>query len=126
MKIFENIHIDWLGKRKLFYMLSTSLFLIGMLSIIFRGLGFGIDFKGGTEIVLQFQKPINISDMRSEVEKLNLGTIEVKTFGGETGALVRTELQEIPKQVYPKVLTSIEKEIDNTLPGVERKIIDST
>jgi preprotein translocase SecF subunit len=126
MKIFENIHIDWLGKRKLFYVLSTSLFLIGMFSIIFRGLGFGIDFKGGTEIVLQFQKPIDISDMRTEVEKLNLGTIEVKTFGGETGALVRTEMQEIPKQVYPKVLTSIEKEIDNILPGVERKIIDST
>lgn len=126
MRLFENIHIDWMGKRKLFYVVSTSLFLIGLINAITRGFVFGIDFKGGTEIVLQFEKPVVISQIRGDVDKLQLGNIEIKTFGSETGALVRTELQQIPKTIYPKVISDIQKSIDNILPGVPRKIIDST
>lgn len=55
MRIFEHIQIDWLGKRKIFYAVSLSLFLIGWITVFVRGLHFGIDFKGGTEIVLEFQ-----------------------------------------------------------------------
>ena len=53
MRIFENIHIDWLGKRKLFYFVSTALFLLGLINIVIRGLEFGIDFKGGSEMLLR-------------------------------------------------------------------------
>ena len=64
--------------------------------MIFRGLVFGIDFKGGTEIVLQFDNPVQISQIRQYVDKIGLGTVKLKTFGSETGVLVRTELQNIP------------------------------
>ena len=126
MRIFENIHIDWLKRRKLFYIVSTTLFLIGAFNVAFRGFQFGIDFKGGSEIVLQFDKPINISDVRSDVENIGLGNLEVKTFGGETGAMIRTEIQTIPLDVYPRVVDGIEKEIEKLMPGVPRKIIDSS
>jgi preprotein translocase subunit SecF len=38
MRIFENLHIDFLGKRKIFYIVSAVLFLVGFLNILFRGL----------------------------------------------------------------------------------------
>ncbi len=126
MRIFENIHVDWMGKRKIFYVVSTSLFIIGLINAIVRGFVFGIDFKGGTEIVLQFNKPVVISQIRSDVEKLQLGNIEIKTFGSETGVLVRTELQQIPRNIYPKVIADIQNGINKIMPGVPRKIIDST
>ena len=126
MRIFENIHIDWMGKRKLFYIVSVSLFLIGLINIVIRGLEFGIDFKGGSEIVLQFDKLIDIGQVRTEVEKLGLGNVELKTYGGDNTVLIRTELQVIPSAIYPRVLQSIQNEIDNTIPGVERRITDST
>lgn len=126
MRIFSNLNVNWMGMRKTFYTISIAIFALGMLSIIFRGLVFGIDFKGGSEIVLQFEKPINIAQVRNYLANVELGAVEVRTFGGETGILVRTELQEIPKSVYPKVVEKIKENIFDILPNLEFQIIDTT
>lgn len=126
MRIFENINYNWLGKRKFFYILSTTLFLLGVVNIIFRGLKFGIDFKGGTEIVLQFQKPVNIANIRNKVADIGLGNLELNTFGSQTGVMILTELQSIPKNIYPKVIDHIDNTINQIMPGVPEKIVDST
>lgn len=126
MQIFHNLNVDFLGKRKIFYFVSLSLFLIGWISVIFRGLNFGIDFKGGSEIVLQFDNKIEISEIRKNIENIGLGNVEVRTFGGETGALIRTELQEIPSNVYPKVVQNIENEINKIIPNVPFTVAGKT
>ncbi len=126
MRLFENLNINFMNKRTTFFVVSSILLLIGLLNILIRGLQFGIDFKGGTEVAIQFEKPIDISEIRKEVDKIGLGNVEVKTFGGSTGILLRTELQEIPANIIPKVKSKIESIIENTLPGIEKKIIDST
>lgn len=126
MRIFHNLNVNWMGMRKTFYILSIALFLIGMLNIAFRGLVFGIDFKGGSEIVLQFEKPVDVAQIRNDLANIGLGAVEVRTFGAETGILVRTELQEIPKEIYPKVVERIRENLNKILPGVPYKIVDST
>jgi preprotein translocase SecF subunit len=126
MRIFENLNVDFIGKRKIFYILSGILFLIGLVNIIFRGLAFGIDFNGGSEIVLEFDKPIEITEIRNYVENIGLGNIELKTFGGETGVLIRTELQNIPPSVFPNVVNDIERNIDRIYPGLPKNITDTT
>ena len=126
MRIFENLNYDFLGKRKFAYAISGILFLIGVISVVTRGFHFGIDFKGGSEIVLQFEKPVEISIVRGYVDNIGLGYVEVKTFGGETGVMIRTDQQVIPATVYPQVVDAIEREIENVMPGVPRQIIDST
>ena len=126
MRLFENLNVDFLSKRRLFYGLSAAIFLIGLISIVFRGLIFGIDFKGGSEIVLQFEQPVDIAEVRGYVENIGLGNVEVKTFGGETGILIRTELQAIPEEIYPRVLESINNIIETRFPGLPVQIIDST
>ncbi len=118
MRVFHNLNVDFLGKRKFFYILSASLFMIGVISVIFRGFNFGIDFKGGTEIVLQFDKVVDIHQIRKDLANMQLGNVEVRTFGSETGVLIRTELQEIPAAVYPIVVKNIETEISKIVPGV--------
>ena len=125
-KLFDKLNIDFLGKRKLAYGLSATLLLIGLISLIGRGLELGIDFKGGSEIALQFEQPIEISDIRSELSNIGLGNVEVKTFGDDSGILVRTELQEIPIEVIPKVISTINSAIDKHSPGVSTSIVDST
>jgi preprotein translocase subunit SecF len=126
MRIFENLKIDFLGKRRIFYVVSAMLFLLGFLNIVFRGLEFGIDFKGGTEIVLQFERPVDIAEMRTYVDNIGLGTMEVKTFGGETGILIRTELQNIPPEVFPQIVEGIDQVINTRYSGVPREILDTT
>ena len=126
MRIFENLNYDFLGKRKLFYIISTSLFLLGLINILIRGLVFGIDFKGGTEIVLQFDKPVQISQIRGQLDNIGLGTIELKTFGSETGVLVRTEEQSIPAVIFPRVVSNVNQEIHKVMPGLPLSIVDSS
>lgn len=126
MRIFEHIHIDWLGKRKLFYTISISLFLIGWTTVFVRGLKFGIDFKGGTEIVLEFQKPVDVSSLRNYMGNIGLGNVELKTFGGSNRVLVRTELQELPRSFFPKVIENINTSIDKIFPGLQAKVVDTT
>ncbi|MCC6637192.1 MAG: protein translocase subunit SecF [Ignavibacteriaceae bacterium] len=119
MRIFHNLNVDFLGKRKFFYMLSTTVFVLGLISILFRGLQFGIDFKGGTEVVLEFEKAIDITKVRGYLSDIGLGNVEVKTFGAETGALIRTEAQEIPEANKPQILSIIEKRINEVYKGVK-------
>lgn len=124
MNLFDK-QIDFLGKRKIFYIISGTLFIISILAILIRGLQFGIDFKGGTEITLQFEKPVQITEIRKEFSKLGLGNIEVKTFGGESGVLLRTDLQEIPKGIFPKIIANIESEIKK-ITNANSKLVETS
>ena len=126
MRLLENLNVDFLGKRKIGYAVSGILLILSMISILFRGLEFGIDFKGGSQIALQFEKTIDISQVRNKIDKIGLGNVEVKTFGGETGVLLRTELQQIPEEIFPKVLTSINNSIDKNFPGIQKSVVDTT
>ena len=49
MRIFESTHIDFLGKRRKFYIVSILIIVIGMTTLFFKGIPKGIDFQGGTE-----------------------------------------------------------------------------
>ena len=72
--------------------LSIVLFLTSILFIIFKGLNFGIDFKGGTILEVKVaNKNISISEIRSSVSQLNLGDVSVKEFGGKGNYLIKVE-----------------------------------
>ena len=76
------------GKANIF---SILVFSISVLFIIFKGLNYGIDFKGGTLIELRVDNSINISDLRSSFTKMNLGDVNVKEFGKKGDYLIKIE-----------------------------------
>lgn len=122
----DSMNFDFIGKRKMFYVFSGTLIAVGIISLAVRGVEFGIDFKGGSEIALKFEKPVNISEVRSEINKIGLGNVEIKTFGGDDGLLIRTELQELPHDIYPKVLNVINRKINSYSSNIGTQIVDST
>ena len=65
-----------------FNFLSLSLVVVSLLFLIFKGLNFGIDFKGGTLIELRSSDTkINVSSLRENLNQMNLGDVSVKNFG---------------------------------------------
>lgn len=125
MKSLDNLNVDFISKRKMAYIISGTFILLGLLALAFRGLELGIDFKGGTDIALKFDNTIDVGNIRTDLEQLGLGNIEVKTFGGESGILIRTELQSVPAEVYGKIITSIKNSIEKFEPNANFTLSDS-
>ena len=74
---------------KLFNLISLSLVIISILLLFFKGLNFGVDFKGGTLIELRSNdKNINVTSLRQSFNKMNLGDFNVKKFGNENDFLI--------------------------------------
>jgi preprotein translocase subunit SecF len=90
MRFFKKTSIDFMGKRGLWYMISGTVILIGMVTLAVRGVDFGIDFLGGTELVVQFNQPVSISDVRTAMDRIGMGKAEIKTFGSDRDILLRT------------------------------------
>ena len=91
MRWFETPNIDFIGKRKMAYILSGILFLSSLGIIITKGLQYGIDFKGGTEFVYSFEEAVNTTEIRSTLTDALGSAPEVKLFGSDSEILLRTD-----------------------------------
>ena len=100
---------------KLFNNLSLLLILISFLLLIFKGLNFGVDFKGGTLIeVRSLDKSLNISDLRKSFKNLDLGDVSVKKFGKDNDYVVKFEKkQSIEENFIENIKIERRKDIGN-------------
>ena len=75
----------------------SSIFIIfSLFIIVFKGLNFGVDFKGGTLIEARVDvNQITIGDIRQSLLKMNLGDVTVKKFGKEGDYLIKIEKSDI-------------------------------
>jgi preprotein translocase subunit SecF len=93
MRVFGKTNIDFLGKRRSWYLVSSTVILAGLVTLFFKGVDYGIDFLGGTELVVDFQQPVSIADVRGAMDKIGYGKAEIKTFGSSRDILIRTAEQ---------------------------------
>ena len=89
MQLFKTTHIDFLGKRKMFYLVSAIITIAGIIGAFVKGVEFGIDFEGGTEAAFAFQRPIEIDSLRNAVEAGGFKGPEVESYGEAGQYLVR-------------------------------------
>lgn len=87
----RNVHIDFLGRRKTFYIIACAAILICVGSFVVRGLSFGIDFTGGRTYVVRFDQPVNAVDVRSDLAKQFEEAPEVKTYGPNNQLKITTK-----------------------------------
>ena len=80
---------------KLFNIISVSLVIISVILLVFKGLNFGVDFKGGTLIELRStNKQITVSSLRQSFTNMNLGDVSVKKFGNDNDFLIMFEKKD--------------------------------
>ncbi len=112
---------------------SIILFLLSVIFIAFKGLNYGIDFKGGTLIEL---RSINteISSIRNSLNDMNLGDVNVKKFGKEGDFLIKVEEQGDNNNLIPKIKQKLSdslnseinfRRVENVGPKVSAELLQS-
>jgi len=92
--------------------LSLFLFFISALFILFKGLNYGIDFKGGTLMEIKVDKlEISTSDVRNSLQSLNIGDVNVKEFGDKGNYLIKIE-ENSDKDLIPKLKKTINSKLN--------------
>jgi len=96
-----------------FNILSIAIVIISLFLLSFKGLNFGIDFKGGTLIELRSTDDrINVSSLRDNLNAINLGDVSVKKFGNDTDFLIKFE-NNSNKNVIEQIKISLDKSFGN-------------
>ena len=97
-----------------FNILSSILIIASLIILIFKGLNFGIDFKGGTLIELRStDSKINVSSLRDNLGQMNLGDISVKKFGNDQDYLVKFENEDNRKNIIEEIKSNLDKSFGN-------------
>ncbi len=98
-----------------FNILSAFLITISLFFLIFKGLNFGIDFKGGTLIELRStDTKINVTSLRDRFNQMDLGDISVKKFGNETDFLIKFENKDNKKNIIEDVKNNLDSSFGNS------------
>ena len=80
---------DFVKNVGLFGGISAVIFVLSVIYLGVRGINYGIDFKGGTEIQVKFAQPIHIDEIRKTIEPLKLGEVGVQGIGEGSEYIIR-------------------------------------
>tara|TARA_R110000796_G_scaffold67449_5_gene154801 strand:+ start:55911 stop:58877 length:2967 start_codon:yes stop_codon:yes gene_type:complete len=114
--LFKTANFDFLSKRKIAYIFSSIIVLIGLYSLFFGpGLQQGVDFVGGRSYQVRFEQPVNPSEMASELNAVFGSGTSVKTFGEDNQVKITTPYKvdvegiEVDAEIQNKLFTTLQK-----------------
>lgn len=121
MRLFENAAYTLIPNRRIGYTISGILLTISIVSLLWRGLALGIDFRGGFEFVIENTQNLETVDVRSALTEPLGSQPEVKRFG-DSGLLVRTSVEGEANttEVQNLILSTIRNEFSGAEPTVEK------
>jgi len=109
MELFsQNKIYNFMSKRNIFISISLTFIALSIVSMLFKGFNWGIDFKGGIEVQVQFQKDVPISDIRKQISKKFNGA-NITTFGKKNEILIRMSVNKVSGDVQKDLGSEVKK-----------------
>ena len=106
-----------------FNIVSATLILLSLTLLLFKGLNYGVDFKGGTLIEIRAeQNSLNISSIRDSFNQMNLGDVSVKSFGDKNDYIVKFEKQNSKD---PKFIDNIKTKLESSIGKVDFRRVEN-
>ncbi len=129
-------NINFVSKFKKANVISITIFVLSILFISFKGLNYGIDFKGGTLIELRADTSISASSIRESLKSMELGDVNVKNFGKDGDYLIKVEqkntnnnnlIPQIKKTLSENLNADIDfRRVENVGPKVSSELLESS
>tara|TARA_R100000306_G_scaffold12151_2_gene14223 strand:+ start:5239 stop:8328 length:3090 start_codon:yes stop_codon:yes gene_type:complete len=88
--LFKNVNINFLGKRKVAYVISGILVTISLISLFTNGLNQGVDFVGGRTYTVRFDKTVDAKNIETDLVDV-FGSVEAKTYGSDNQLKITTK-----------------------------------
>ena len=108
MDLIGKKNFDFVKNRRIVYIISAVLILIGLVSILFQGFNYGIDFAGGTIIQIKFDEPASITEVRNILGEFNLSQSTIQDLS-EDEFVIRTE--KVTPEKRKDILSAFEENI---------------
>jgi SecD/SecF fusion protein len=89
--LFRSISVNFIGNRKIYYAISLSVIIAGMVGLAIKGLNYGVDFKGGRSYIVEFAQPVSASDVKENLKESFGSAPEVKTYGSDQRYKITTD-----------------------------------
>lgn len=89
--MFTKFNFDFLGKKKMTYIISSIIVIVSFSSLAINGLDQGVDFVGGRTFQVRFEKPIETETVKAELAQVFDGSAEVKVFGSDNQLKITTK-----------------------------------
>ena len=89
--IKKDLKINFLKVKNIATILSILAIISSLFFLVYKNLNFGIDFKGGTLIEIKKDENLSIAEIRNQLSELNIGDIQIQTFGSDDIILIRIE-----------------------------------
>jgi preprotein translocase subunit SecF len=97
-----------------FNIISLIMVILSLALLTFKGLNYGIDFKGGTLIELRSSdNNINVSNLRDNLNQMDLGDVSVKKFGNDQDYLIKFENKNDSKNIIEEIRSNLDKSFGN-------------
>ncbi|MDR2395925.1 MAG: protein translocase subunit SecF [Endomicrobium sp.] len=119
MQFFKSTHIDFIGSRYKFFIVSISLFVLTVGAFIYRGgPNYGIDFTGGMMMQISFEKELtDLQDLRNAIEDSKITSFEIQT--SENLIMIRAKKTLQSQEEFEK---SVSQSIQNKFPDNPMKV----
>lgn len=111
----KKTHIDFMGKRHLALVLSTTLNFLCLALLVFRGLNFGLDFTGGILLEVNYEQPVELTEVRGTLAETGYGDAVVQHFGTTREVLIRLAPREGQDndEISNKILSALQAGSDS-------------
>ncbi len=137
MQFFKETKIDFMSKKYLWISISAIVILAGIVSLSMKGINFGIEFVGGTEIQLKFLEHKSVQEIRDELGEHGLGNAQIQQIGDPKLNEVLIRVPLLPDQegeIADQVVHALRKEEYRKKVGqnfidlniADKKVIEST
>ena len=114
----KHTNFDFMGKRKLWFVISITMIVISIASFFIRGLSLGIDFTGGTLVELGYQEDVQLDGVRTALVSSQFKDATVQYFGSTRDVLIRIA----PREDLKLNSADISNEIIRLLEVVGQKV----
>jgi preprotein translocase subunit SecF len=113
----DHTNVDFMRWRNLAIILSTLLTVASLLFTFYRGLNLGVDFVGGQLIRTTFAQPVNVEELRTRVDAMQLGEASIQEFGGPKTFQIRLPQPSGGDSAANVAATRVKQMIETNYPG---------